>query len=177
VYGLWPTAVEQGRIAGLNSVGGDEFYRDTVVPATILKVTGADLSSVGQFELGGDDVTVIVEEDPTAGRYRKLVVSGGEAVGAILIGYPAEAQAIVDAVRERRQLASADLERLRSGDWSPLLDGAPGRSGRAAFQPHDRSRPSSSTAPSRSPSRGALRAGTSSTQSADRRARRSGRRR
>jgi NAD(P)H-nitrite reductase large subunit/ferredoxin len=117
VHGLWPTAVEQGRIAGVNAAGGNEQYRDAVVPATILKVRGADLTSVGRFETADENDVVVADEDRSGGRYRKLVVSDGRLVGAILIGYPAEAPMIVEAVKQRREV---NAERLRNGDWDAV---------------------------------------------------------
>jgi nitrite reductase (NADH) large subunit len=117
VHGLWPTAVEQGRIAGTNAVDGDERYRDTVVPATILKIRGVDLTSVGRFESGGESDTVLAEEDVINGRYRKLVISDGKLVGAVLIGYPDEAQTIVEAVKEQWEVGTDG--RLLGEDRNP----------------------------------------------------------
>ena len=117
VSGLWPTAVEQGRIAAVNAVGGDERYAATP-PATILKVTGVDLTSVGRFEEEDGDEVVALEE-PAESRYRKLVVRDGRAVGGILVGHPLEAPALTAAVQEGRDVGAL-LPALRAGDWSVL---------------------------------------------------------
>ena len=45
VLGLWPTAVAQGQVAATNATGGTEIYTGSS-PATSLKVSGADLTSV-----------------------------------------------------------------------------------------------------------------------------------
>ncbi|MBA2360365.1 MAG: FAD-dependent oxidoreductase, partial [Actinobacteria bacterium] len=47
VSGFWPAAVDQGRIAGINAVGGHERYEGSL-PVTMLKVTGVDLMSAGR---------------------------------------------------------------------------------------------------------------------------------
>jgi nitrite reductase (NADH) large subunit len=118
-WGLWPTAVEQGRIAALNALGADERYVDTP-PVTMLKVTGADLLSAGRFEPEeGDEVVVL--EDPVDHRYRKLVVRDGAIVGAIVFGYPLEGPGVAAAMKSGRDL-SPQLDALRSGDWSGFVD-------------------------------------------------------
>ncbi|MCW9000101.1 MAG: FAD-dependent oxidoreductase [Kangiellaceae bacterium] len=46
--GLWPIAVDQGRAAAINALGGDHIYQNKPV-ATGLKVVGVELTSMGQF--------------------------------------------------------------------------------------------------------------------------------
>ena len=117
VAGLWPTAVEQGRIAAVNATGGHERFAP-VVPETMLKVSGADLTSVGRFEPADGEIEII-SEDEVEGRYRKLVVSNGRVVGAILLGAREDTASVAAAVK-----ASVDVEpvldQLRAGDWSVL---------------------------------------------------------
>lgn len=122
VWGLWPTAVEQGRVAATNALGGEEAF-EPIPPLTMLKVSGVDLTSVGVIEARDGDEE-IVDEDPLESRYRKLVVHDGRLVGAILLGYGAESQAVATAVQEQRDV-SGDLDRLRAGDWSTLIPGSP----------------------------------------------------
>jgi NADPH-dependent 2,4-dienoyl-CoA reductase/sulfur reductase-like enzyme/ferredoxin len=116
ISGLWPTAVDQAQVAAANAVGGTETYTGTV-PVTMLKVTGVDLTSAGRFEPAGPEDEAIVHEDVAESRYRKLVVTDGCVVGAILLGYAVEAPAVVRAVKESQDV-TAWLERLRAGDWS-----------------------------------------------------------
>jgi nitrite reductase (NADH) large subunit len=116
VWGLWPTAVEQGRVAGINAVGGDERYVGTL-PATMLKVTGVHLTSIGRF-VAEPHETELALEDPVETRYRKLVVGpDGKIVGAILLGYSLEAPGLIAAVKDGLDV-SEELDRLRAGDWS-----------------------------------------------------------
>jgi NADPH-dependent 2,4-dienoyl-CoA reductase/sulfur reductase-like enzyme/ferredoxin len=123
VSGLWPTAVEQGRVAALAALGLDASYA-AVPPATLLKVTGVDLTSVGRFEEEEGD-EVVSSEDAAEARYRKLVVREGRAVGGILLGYPLEAAELTAIVQERRDVTGL-LPALRAGEWRALqADGAP----------------------------------------------------
>jgi nitrite reductase (NADH) large subunit len=119
VSGLWPFAVDQAQVAAANAIGGDEIYAGTV-PVTMLKVTGVELTSVGRFEPSGSE-EVIAQEDNAESRYRKLVVSDGILVGAILLGYGVEAPAVVRAVKDGSDLTPW-LGHLRAGDWSLFLD-------------------------------------------------------
>jgi NAD(P)H-nitrite reductase large subunit len=115
VPGLWPTAVEQGRIAAFNALGAREGYSEPP-PVTVLKVTGVDLMSAGRFE-PEDGETVVAQEDAATNRYRKLVLSDGRIVGAILFGCPREAPGVAEAMKQGRDLGD-DLAAIQAGDWS-----------------------------------------------------------
>ena len=118
IPGLWPVAVEQGRIAAINAVGGKEIYRE-VVPVTALKVVGVDLTSIGRFEAQSDSDITIALEDTNAHRYRKLVISEDKIVGAILLGYPQYAPAITATIK-RGILVNEYMEALQAGNWEVL---------------------------------------------------------
>jgi nitrite reductase (NADH) large subunit len=124
VAGLWPTAVEQAQVAAANATGADHVYAGTL-PVTMLKVTGVELTSIGRFEPDGPGEEVIALEDTAESRYRKLVIADGTLVGAILLGYAAEAPGIVKAVKEGTDLTPS-LEHLRAGDWSIFVEQAAG---------------------------------------------------
>jgi nitrite reductase (NADH) large subunit len=126
VRGLWPTAVEQAKVAATNATGGDLRYA-AISPATTLKVTGVDLTCVGRFEPESEEETVIALEDPFESRYRKLVVApDGTIAGAILLGYAIESVGIVDAVKNGRDVSSL-LDDLAAGDWSAFDESAEAR--------------------------------------------------
>ena len=78
------------------AVGGTKLY-DPVVPVTILKVVGIELTSIGRFEAAGSHEEEIALED-ASGRYRKLVVADGRIVGAILLGFSKEVAAVRTAI-------------------------------------------------------------------------------
>jgi NAD(P)H-nitrite reductase large subunit len=118
MVGQWPIAVEQGRVAALNALGGDETY----VPGptvTKLKVSGVDHASVGVFSAEEPGDEEIVVEDPTEGVYRKVVVRDGRAIGGIVLGADGDSPVLIAAVQEGRDLEPV-LDRLRGGDWAAL---------------------------------------------------------
>jgi nitrite reductase (NADH) large subunit len=85
VYGIIPPAIEQARVAAANMVSlGSSTYTGTL-PATTLKVAGAELTSVGQSVTDTDGYVELRRVDLPAGRYRKLVLRDGRIVGAILL--------------------------------------------------------------------------------------------
>lgn len=81
LYGLWPPAKEQGRIAGLNMAGISTEYKGTVCSST-LKVTGIDLYSAGDFN--SQDGEVLLSKDRNS--YRKFVLKNNQSIGAIVVG-------------------------------------------------------------------------------------------
>jgi NADPH-dependent 2,4-dienoyl-CoA reductase/sulfur reductase-like enzyme/ferredoxin len=122
VAGLWPVAVEQARIAAVNALGGQEEYRETA-PAIALKVVGIDLLSMGHIEPRSANDAAIVLEEPHEHRYRKLIISENKIVGAILLGYPQEAPAVIAAIKRAANVESR-LDALRAGQWETLREPA-----------------------------------------------------
>lgn len=85
VYGIVPAAIEQARVAAANlAAPGSAVYRGTV-PATTLKVVGAELTSIGECVAEGEDLVLLRRADPEKGRYRKLALRNGRIVGVILL--------------------------------------------------------------------------------------------
>lgn len=118
MYGLWPVAVDQAQIAAINAIGGKEVYKESV-PVTILKVVGVELTSIGKFEPASPGDVVIALEDAEAQRYRKLVITDGKIVGAILLGHPLDAPAVTAAIKQELDVTPY-LTSLEAGDWSVL---------------------------------------------------------
>jgi NADPH-dependent 2,4-dienoyl-CoA reductase/sulfur reductase-like enzyme/ferredoxin len=117
--GLWPTAVDQGRVAGESAVRRTLSTYGGTVPVTVLKVAGVDLTSIGQFEPTSDQDQVIVQEDDSALRYGKLVISGQQIVGAILLGYSREVAPVTSAVKQQWDIRPV-LGDLEAGRWDAL---------------------------------------------------------
>lgn len=81
VCGLWTVAKEQGKFAGANMSGKSVEYRGSV-PSAMLKITGVDVYSAGDF-MGLSSWSMLKLEDS---RYLKAVYDDETAVGAIVIG-------------------------------------------------------------------------------------------
>ncbi|MEZ4707764.1 MAG: FAD-dependent oxidoreductase [Caldilineaceae bacterium] len=83
VLGLWAVAVSQSEVAAASAVApngqGDKEY-DEIVPVTMLKVVGVDLTSIGRFEAKATETEIVLEE-PQAHTYCKLVLADGK-IGA-----------------------------------------------------------------------------------------------
>ncbi len=78
-----------------------------------------DLTSVGRFNPESDHESVIVLEDMVGDtderRYRKLVISHGKIVGAILLGHPVQAPLVAAAIKQRISVIPC-IAALQSGD-------------------------------------------------------------
>lgn len=118
VYGLWPAAAEQAQIVAANALGDTKAY-EPVPPATMLKVVGVELTSIGRYDPQSPDEIVIALEEPAERRYRKLVIADGRIAGAILFGYPALSSVVTAAVKNNVDV-TACLDALRAGDWQVL---------------------------------------------------------
>ncbi len=104
MYGIYPAAREQGKIAGLNMAGITTPYQKTI-PSNILKITGIDLYSAGEFNKE-DAVAYTCALDNS---YKKLIEKNGP-LGVIILG-DAEAVKLAQKVMEGK-LSSDELIRL-----------------------------------------------------------------
>jgi nitrite reductase (NADH) large subunit len=121
VYGLVAPIFDQARVAAMAIAGADGAYAGSVLSAK-LKVAGIDLVTAG--ESSGEHEAVVA--DAQAGVYRKISLSGGRAVGAVLLGDTRGAEALVAAVRAGDEVtdplqALADASAVGPAD---LPDGA-----------------------------------------------------
>lgn len=119
LYGLWAVAVEQGEIAAVNALGGQRRYAGHV-PVTALKVSGIDVRSAGRVNAEQPGDIEYTQADPVSGAYRKLVISRGRLIGAVLVGSPEWADDVVPAVRENRPVSYL-AAMLASGAWQRHL--------------------------------------------------------
>ena len=122
VLGLWPIAAKQGEVAAVNALGGDARLT-AEIPATILKGVGLELSSIGRVQPEPGD-QVFVAEDSRTGSYRRLIVSRGVVVGALVIGHePDDLAAATTAVKKGLLLDQPGMSALRAGNWKVLKPG------------------------------------------------------
>ena len=84
VFGLVAPLYEQARTLAKVLAGETARYH-LQSTATKLKVTGIDLYSAGEFELG-EGKHEIVMQDPAIGIYKKLVLQENRLIGAVLYG-------------------------------------------------------------------------------------------
>lgn len=108
VYGIWPAAMEQGRVAGSNMAGEKRTYEGTV-PANNLKVAGVHLFAAGDIDSDGER-TSIVRKDETSYIYRKLVLRNHSLIGAILLGDLRGSDEIQNAIRKRMNVSAFEAD-------------------------------------------------------------------
>jgi nitrite reductase (NADH) large subunit len=95
--GLWPTAVEQGKVAGTNAAGGDLRYLPP--PArTVLKGVGIAVQSAGRLEPAPGDEVEVSDAGEDDVRYRKVIRRGSAVVGAVYLGDWPDAEEVCGAV-------------------------------------------------------------------------------
>lgn len=121
VYGIVPAAIEQARAAAANMVApGSAVYSGTL-PATTLKVVGAELTSLGECVAEGDDLLQLRRADPQNGRYRKLALRDGRIVGAILLNEREHTSPIRQLMERGTDISTyADLLMEENPDWNQV---------------------------------------------------------
>jgi nitrite reductase (NADH) large subunit len=115
VYGIWPAAMEQGKVAGTVMAGGEAQYEGTL-PSNVLKVVGIDLVAAGDID-ADDKLEAIRQEDKAKKTYRKLVIQDNRLVGAILLGDIRGSAEIQTAIQAKK-----DISTLKSGLANPDFD-------------------------------------------------------
>jgi nitrite reductase (NADH) large subunit len=117
VYGIIPPAIEQARAAAANMVEpGSVTYAGTM-PTTTLKVAGAELTTLGEAVVEGEEYTQLRHADAVAGHYRKVVLRDGRIVGAILLNDKERTQPLRQLI-ERGVDVSAHTDQLLNDDFS-----------------------------------------------------------
>ena len=111
--GLWTVAVEQGRIAALNALGGELVYVDKPI-ATGLKVVGVELTSMGTFNAEEKDIEIAFQNKD---KYKKVVFRNNMIIGCILLGYPILSDKISVHINQQTQFTETQLEQLKHDNW------------------------------------------------------------
>lgn len=104
VYGIWPAALEQGKVAGAAMAGQAAKYEGTL-PSNVLKVVGIDLVAAGDIDADGK-LEAIVLQDEVNKTYRKLVIQDNCLVGAILLGDIRGSGEIEVAIKKRKVISA-----------------------------------------------------------------------
>jgi nitrite reductase (NADH) large subunit len=107
-YGIWPAALEQGRVAGAAMAGQKVEYAGTLL-SNSLKVVGIDLLSAGEIDVEGA-LESLVSQDAAQKSYRKLVLKDNVLVGAILLGDLRSSKEIEQAIKAKKNLAALKTE-------------------------------------------------------------------
>lgn len=113
IHAIWPTAVEQGRVAGSNMAGTPASYPGSL-SMNVLEIFGLTAASIGIFR-EQEGVEMVRFFDDQRGIYRKFAFrNGGRLVGLIAVGGPEEA-------RTMGVIQSIIRRRLDVGPWRETL--------------------------------------------------------
>ena len=132
INAIWPMAVEQGRIAGLNMAGENKQYGGSVRMNSIGNFIGIPAMSMGVTRT---DECSYVDEDcrfqevkkRTKNTYKKIILKNGCIIGAIFIGVGQTQKCGIISILLRRQIEVSDyIQTLISNNLSfmdilPLL--------------------------------------------------------
>jgi NAD(P)H-nitrite reductase large subunit len=107
VNALWPVAVEQGRIAGLNMAGENINYEGSLGMNSI-EFFGLPIVSLGIYKVKDDskDYEELKISDPKSNLYKKLILKGKIIVGAILVGDIKNSGVFLRLIKERIDISS-----------------------------------------------------------------------
>ncbi|MDY7031394.1 MAG: FAD-dependent oxidoreductase [Thermodesulfobacteriota bacterium] len=100
-YGIWPAALDQGRIAGINMAGKEATYQGTTL-SNVLKVIGIELASAGNIDSENRMQSHFVRSE---GVYKKIVIENNCIVGCIMLGETKAFHKITQAISEKRDVS------------------------------------------------------------------------
>ncbi|CAN2042353.1 FAD-dependent oxidoreductase [Candidatus Magnetomoraceae bacterium gMMP-15] len=99
-YGIWPAAMEQGRIAGANMAGEEITYKGSLM-SNILKAAGIDLASAGNIDAENQFESRIVMDEKV---YKKIVIDNDKIIGCIMLGDKKGFNKITKAISEKKKV-------------------------------------------------------------------------
>jgi len=103
-YGIWPAAMEQGKIAGTNMAGGDMVYKGTTM-ANTLKVVGIDLASAGDIDAENKLESKTVMDEKI---YKKIVLENDQIIGCIMLGDTKGFNKVTKAMSENQKFSQVE---------------------------------------------------------------------
>ena len=126
VHAIWPTAIDQGRVAGANMAGDGQAYPGSL-SWNVTELFGLACASVGEFS-DRPQWEPMVFHNPVINVYRKILLNGqGHIVGAVVIGRALDVQdlGVVQAMIRRR----SDVSR-----WKHMLSAEKVNYGMMAYE-------------------------------------------
>ena len=102
VSGIWPAAMQQGKVAGANMAGGEATYQGATM-SNILKVAGIDVAAAGNIDAEGRYESQVVTSDTV---YKKLVIENNRLIGCIMVGDTKNFNTITRYITEKRDIGT-----------------------------------------------------------------------
>lgn len=102
VSGIWPAAMQQGKVAGANMAGGEAVYQGATM-SNILKVAGIDVAAAGNIDAEGRHEAQVVSSGSI---YKKLVIENNRIIGCVMVGDTANFNTITRYITEQRDITT-----------------------------------------------------------------------
>ncbi len=125
VHGLWPSALEQGRVAGFNMAGRSTLYSGSL-NMNVTELFGLSVACMGRFGERDGDRVFTCRDDEGGDDYMKIVLNEGVPVGALCVG-PPERVAVLGMLRpliRQHKRLETEPERLLETLQARLFRGA-----------------------------------------------------
>lgn len=111
VNAIWPSATEQGIIAGCNMAGVKrKYYGSLAVNSAV--ICGVGIISAGLVNLPPGEGSVLRASEPDKNFYRKFVIQDGRLVGMIMVGDIEGAGILSGLIRKRAKIDVNYLNRM-----------------------------------------------------------------
>ena len=111
VNAIWPVAVEQGRIAGMNMAGRPVQYHGSL-SRNVIRIYDMDVMTAGLVNPPDEDgYETAVRHDPGKKLYRKMVLKEGVLVGMVLVNNIEQGGVIMNLIHRKTPL-TVSKERL-----------------------------------------------------------------
>jgi len=124
IHGIWPNAVEQGKVAGQNMAGGDVEYEGGMGMNSV-ELFHLPSISMGVTKLRKPDPSYefLSASDPERSFYRKIAIKDGRLVGAVCIGIVENAGIFGELIRQKVDVSGIKDVLLDEGfDYAKLHD-------------------------------------------------------
>lgn len=107
VNAIWPVAVEQGRVAGMNMAGFKVAYKGSL-GRNVMRVFDMDVLSGGLVTPSDENCRVLADFRPRQGTYRKLVIRDGKLVGLVMVNRIEEGGTLLSLIHQEVPLRIPD---------------------------------------------------------------------
>lgn len=111
VSALWPTATEQGIVAGCNMAGVKRVYHGSLALNSAV-ISGVGIVSVGLMNLPPGEGSVLRASEPDKNYYRKFLIQDGCLVGMIMVGDIGGAGILSGLIRKKAKVDANYLNQM-----------------------------------------------------------------